>query len=469
MNNPSIVFSIKYFKYDDTSDANNFYRCKNSRNIINYLSRENSGNDYSEKELDLINNLVELTNETEKNILNYLKDRKGSSGLFSKSGLDDVKTVKQKLSKTQATIYSSVTSFSADYGNKFLTTPEEGRQIIADHLPVLLKDTEFDFENIDWCGAVHTNTAHHHIHLLFWEKSPQTIDSSGNLCYSKKNTLPKENITLYKSSIVKSLKSYAMDYLSLRDEIRDGALNTIKSNSALFNQLESNCADIIEKGNFQYGRLTRDQQRRVDKHIKQVINNDKNLEVKYSDYKKNLYNSQLDYISLVRENGAKTIPTSISGFYSDRVRELHTRCANAFLKMLKEYTIANNFFASKYNIKEKQSRAYMSAGGYRSEYSTAKKMMARDSEPVYGKLLADFIKTTSVGIETDTTLIKNINSSIKTGSAPTNLDPRAIQLIKNIINIAANADVELNKKTIEQYKFEKERKGETVIYEYENE
>lgn len=428
MENPAIIFNLKYYTAKDPSSVNNFYRCKAGRNILEYLSRETANDNLSAQDRELIRTYVELTNKKEKDILDYEHHRKGSQGMFTPNGViktkDELNELKKKLSSTGSTIWSGVVSFSQDFGPNFLTSSEEGLEIIKAHLPALLKDSQLDIDNVDFSGAVHTNTAHHHIHLLFWEKEPTNIDSKGKPSFAKKSSLPNENITLFKSSILKDIKENQMDYFSLRDTVRLGAVNAMKNNKSLFEHFVSNSEDILEAGHFQYARLTKVQQRRVDKLVKQALSLDKNVEMQYNDYKSKLQASQLDYTALILENGDKKIPQNIENFYSSRINELHNRIGNNFLFMLKNYKNQKAKEATQNNLDKKRQAASRSRAGRNNTnaYSSLGKQIGRNLTLVANTILKDFLT-------------------------------------------AARADIIAHQQSLEEFKREKLARGESIIYE----
>lgn len=390
---PRIIFNIKYFTSGDDSKANAFYRCAGSHNIVGYLTRDSAQDNLSEEDQQVISQMVELSHAPTHDILDYAQNRKGSQGGFTKEGIldkDATEKVKEKLSSTKATIYSSVISFSKDFGSNFLTTSEEGREIIENSIAELFKGTQFDVNNIDYFAAVHTNTEHHHIHFVFWEKNPTNIDSKGNRCFAKKNNLPKQNIEMFKASILKNVSQYRATYFSLRDEVREGTVAAIRSNHLLFDHYAELCSDIIEKGNFQYGRLTSEQQRRVSKIVSQIISGDPNCHKKYKEYKKALRETQLDYIKLIKENGGKVIPKPIADFYSSRVKDLDSRLANSFLKILKKYSDQSAAEKKKLRLKDLVGK---------NEYMPKKKLQTRKTRGLATELLRDYISL----VETDFT------------------------------------------------------------------
>lgn len=410
-----IIFNLKYFPAGESSTANDFYRCAGSHNIINYLTRDSAQDNLSAEDQAVISQMVELSHAPTYDILDYATTRKGSQGGFTHEGPLDkegAEKIKEKLATTKATIYSSVISFSQDFGKDFLTTSEEGREIIEANIAELFKGTQFDINNIDYFAAVHTNTEHHHIHFIFWEKEPTRINAKGKKCFAKKHNIPKANISMFKASILKNASQYKATHFTLRDEVRNGVVEAIRSNHLLFGHYADLCRDIIENGHFQYARLTTEQQRRVSKIVKQIVSGDPACNKKYKDYKKALRDTQLDYIKMIKENGGKVIPKPIEEFYSSRVKDLDSRLANSFLKILKSY--------SDQAAKIKEQVGLNSSVG-KDGYMPKKKL--------YTKKMKGF----------------------------------ATELMRDLIKLA-ETDISLAQKSKEEYQREKLEKGESLIY-----
>ena len=388
-----IVFNLKYFPAGESSTANDFYRCAGSHNIINYLTRDSAQDNLSAEDQAVISQMVELSHAPAYDILDYATTRKGSQGGFNHEGVLDkegTEKIKEKLATTKATIYSSVISFSQDFGKDFLTTSEEGREIIEANIGELFKGTQFDINNIDYFAAVHTNTEHHHIHFIFWEKTPTRINAKGKKCFAKKHNIPKANISMFKASILKNVSQYKATHFTLRDEVRNGVVEAIRSNYLLFEHYADLCRDIVEKGNFQYGRLTTDQQTRVSKIVKQIILGDPSCSKKYKDYKKALQDTQLDYIRMIKENAGKAIPKPIAEFYSSRIKDLDSRLANSFLKILKSY--------SDQAAKTKEQVGLNAVAGKKDGYMPKKKLYTKRMKSIASELMRDLIKLTETDI-----------------------------------------------------------------------
>lgn len=353
MKTPSVIFNLKYFTFKDTSSVNSFYRCKNSKNILAYISRDSAHDNLSDEDKRIIDGFVELSETSGADILDYATQRPGSHGAFSLNGdlsEDDIKNFKEKMAATKATIYASVISFSTEFGPNFLTSNQEGQAILKENVRHLFKNTALDNGNFEAIAAVHTNKEHHHIHFIFFEKEPTLLNSRGHLSYSKKNALPKDNIELFKSSILNFVNGKKIDYFSLRDEIRTGVVHSLKSSQLLMDYAVSNCSDIISKNVFQYGRLSAENKRVVDKLIKEIIKSDPKTNKIYTDYKSKLRATHLDYISMIKENGGKELPLAVKNFYSSRIKELDSRLGNAFLKVLQNYSSETRKFKKEHNM-----------------------------------------------------------------------------------------------------------------------
>ena len=338
---PSIIFNCNYCTANDTSERNDFYRCKNaSFNIVTYVDRDSAADKLPDEEAKKVKAAIEHTELTGTSILGYGDKRKGSTGLFFKDEKNADKG-KQKaikdLQETGSNVWHSVLSFTPEISNLFCTNKAEANKLLQKTLPDLFKNSGLDYNNINWCAAYHTNTDHRHIHLVFWEKEATHISSKGEKSFTKKGNIPQSCFANFKASILKNYSESGLEYFSMRDEIRQGITSTMKNNRSLFESFVSRSASIIEGGHYQYGRLNDEQKKTVDAFAKLALEKDPALAKKYNEYLKNLKHSQALYIKAYTDNNVKKIPKNVTSFYSSRKKELDARLGNAVLKQLKEY------------------------------------------------------------------------------------------------------------------------------------
>lgn len=111
-----------------------FYSCNNTEyNIIDYLSREsatqkNLTQEQKETILEMQKGMI-----PEKDILNYISERPGANGLFSKDGMipkEKLKDIKEKLKKSESIIWEGVISFETKYGKENCNTCEQALNLM---------------------------------------------------------------------------------------------------------------------------------------------------------------------------------------------------------------------------------------------------------------------------------------------------------------------------------------------------
>ena len=343
-NSPSIIFNCQFQDYGSDDEKNHFYRCRNKdSNIIDYMDRKNASDKLDDKEIEKIKSFIEDTNVTGKSIIGYAKNREGSTGIFSKDASDTPENLSEKLKKTGSIIWHSVLSFTPEVSSKFCSNKADAEKLIRATFPKFFKKNKsLDYDNIDWFGAYHTNTDNRHIHLVFWEKTPQNIDSYGNKNYATHGKIPVENFTIFKWSVEKYFHKNKLEFFSVRDEVRQMVTSVAKNNKSFFNSLVEKGASIIQDGHFQYARLKPEEKKTIDSFLKVIFSNHKEIKNKYDGYKKDLLNAQATFIKMHNDLHTTKIPKETLNYYSTRKKDLDSRLSNALLGQLKEYAIKKN-------------------------------------------------------------------------------------------------------------------------------
>lgn len=330
---PGIIFNLEAHLPNSNSDKNKFFRCKSDWDIYAYLTREGAADKRDETSQKLIQCALDLQ---QRDVLNYADQRPGSSGLFDEQGYVEQKKLRAELQETRSIIWSSVISFTPELAAKYCQNSKAAQQILSENLEVLFKNSHLNYDNIRWTGAYHTNTDNPHIHLLFWEKSPQKINAKGDLKYNTKFKIPSSCFNDFKFAINRSFSSGSLDYMVLRDKIRDGLKINYKNNAAIYHSFYTELKPLLDTGVTQYGRLTSTYKRKVDKLVKTAISLDQNLNTIYNKYCNSLLNTQKEYTALYRNNNM-TVPKKVQNFYDTRILDLNGRLGNQFLKLLKQY------------------------------------------------------------------------------------------------------------------------------------
>lgn len=336
-NSPSIIFNCAFCPPEIASEQNDFYRCKSNLNILRYMDRSGASDKMSDEDIARVRSFVEDTDATGGSIIGYADKRQGSTGIFSKDPADTPETLSKKLKKTGSIIWHSVLSFTPEISTKFCANKQDAEKLLRANFPYFFKNSPLDYDNIDWFAAYHTNTDNRHIHIVFWEKSPQIIDKNGKKKYLKKGVLPTENFDNFKAKISHYFTNHKLDYFSVRDEIRQGVSFVLKNDKNTFNSLLRRTTSIVADGHYQYARLNPEQRKVIDQFVQLIIRNNPGLSEQYQKYKSRLADTQALYIKLYTDNNIKSIPSSVTNFYSTREAELNTRLGNALLKQLKSF------------------------------------------------------------------------------------------------------------------------------------
>ncbi len=342
---PDIIFNLKGFTYNSINAGNAFVRCKNSFNIVDYLNRQEATIKNAEITASdiLMDESLEVMGDW--NIASYAANRKGSAGAFSlgKAKLDknDLRNIMKELRTTHSTVWTGVLSFTPQLAKQFCNSREQAQKIIQENLPKLFEKSKLDIKNIQFFGAYHVNTQHPHIHMIFWEKQPTRLSSKGKLTYNynhptKKPFLPAECLSNFKFAVAKSLDKNKLDFWSLRDKIRTAVRDDLNDTNHInfLSSMYEKDKEIIEKAGKQYGRLSSEDKRKIDKSVMEFINRNPKIKKTYDMYTALLMQTHLQNIKLLKSNNMK-VPERTKQFYDSRISELRTRLGNEYLKNMK--------------------------------------------------------------------------------------------------------------------------------------
>lgn len=179
---PNVVFTQKYYrryasnftsskrykndpkKYDKRIEDSKFFFGIENKSIFSYMKRSEAVDKTDLKEIEFQEKAI-----PQKKILEYMKDRPGSTGLFDAEGsIDDVKA--QRLKEFMATTpdmgWSCVMSFMKEYSDEYANNPLMAQRVLKKVVPEQLKMQGLDPDHFYWFAAYHTNTAHRHIHYV---------------------------------------------------------------------------------------------------------------------------------------------------------------------------------------------------------------------------------------------------------------------------------------------------------------
>ena len=346
-NSPLIIFNIeahqKYNSYDrniGVQKRSAFYRCVNpNSNIADYFSRANAVEKETFETVEAMEQIISQTQASQKDILGYAKDRPGSTGLWNKDGdITDkkvVKEIKDKLSKTDSTVWSGVLSFTPDFAAKRVGNKHEAHALLSNTINGFFKDAKLDPDNMNWFAAYHVNTDNPHCHILFWEENPNTLHADGTVTYSKWK-LPKKALTNFSYRVVNYFnKELDLESMKFRDVARDNLRYNLHRK-----EFEKDLTDLAyeleDVESFQYARISKENQKKVDAFLNKLIAS--NPELKEQDLKyKNLLQEQQKRMIKIYEDNHMAVPEKTRNFTASRISEYYSRLGNEILKSVKYF------------------------------------------------------------------------------------------------------------------------------------
>lgn len=375
-----------------------FYTCNSAYNILDYLSRESAtSKSLSEEEKEIIR---ELENQVvpEHDIIDYISERPGAGGLFSKEGLmsaEDIKQAKDKMKKTDSIVWEGFISFETKYGKENCNSYDQAMTLMNKAMPSMLKHSHLDYENIEWFAGFHTNTDNYHIQFVMFEKEPEHYTKAGDLTFTNKGKIAEHNFDNAKFCIEKELTFEKNISFEKRNEIRSSF------SKALWTQRRKHLFedDILELASQlpSSGRLSYDSENM--QHLKPLINKiTTNLiqtcpEIKeqYNDYKSYVVERKTKLEKIYSNNNMKS-SDKLKNYVNDRIDDLYNRLGNITIKTAQNIktkseqyksskTINPNTNVYRNNKKKislaKASSKFLFLSGYREESLKAVKELKR--------------------------------------------------------------------------------------------
>lgn len=320
-----------------------FYTCNNSTyNVLDYLSRESATNkNLNENEKEIV---AELEREVmpEKDILNYISQRPGSGGLFSKDGMlskEQIQIEKEKMKKTDSIIWEGVISFENQYGKQNCNTQEQALTLMEKVMPSLLKHSHLDYENVQWLAGFHTNTDNYHIQFIMYEKEPQHYKKNGELSFSTKGQLAKHNFDNAKFCIEKELTFEKDVSFKKRSELRSSfskALWTQKKEHLIGNDLQELSNLIPTTGRLGYdSKNMKEIKPLVNRITTKLIQNCPDIKLQYNDYKNYVIDRKTKLDEIYKNNNIKP-NDKLKNYVNDRIDDLYNRLGNITIKTVQK-------------------------------------------------------------------------------------------------------------------------------------
>ncbi len=187
---PNVLIRVHY--YEKGSEGRDFYSSMKKDDYVNYIDKgvrqTSSYSDYVE----------------------YADNKEKSSGIFDANGLVSAKgkkILREKLRKTDSTIWDFVISFKEEYGKQNCNSPEDARKLLTKVLPSFFKSVGLNPKKTTWYAGLHQNTDNRHIHLSFFQEEPNMYDRKTKGRKYRRGKLPLNKVDDLKIAIEKNYLS----------------------------------------------------------------------------------------------------------------------------------------------------------------------------------------------------------------------------------------------------------------------
>ena len=162
-----------------------------------------------------------------KDYIAYAGNPEKSQGVFNEKGLltqEGKKKLRKELRSTDSIIWDMVISLNERFGEGKFVDWKECKELLSQVLPPFFKECRLSPENMECFAGLHENTDNRHIHLSFFEKRPDHIDTKTNeAAFRRKGKLPKGAIDSLLVNIERTLceKEFSLkrESLALRHEL----------------------------------------------------------------------------------------------------------------------------------------------------------------------------------------------------------------------------------------------------------
>lgn len=334
---PHVIFRLEYVapttasSSEDQIKRRNFYTANAEFDALDYFSRKNAAEKHTLETSANVQKIIDRTDMDSKDIINYASKRPGATGFFDANGdLDkaDVSNLRSKLKSTKSTVWSSIISFTQEYGLMNCNNAEKAQKMLSRTVDNFFDSAGLDPKNITWCSAYHMNTDNPHLHLIFFENEPTTLDKRGA---SKHHSykLPSSSFDVFKSAIAYEFKENKFEYHSLRDSIRKSVIHDFKKDSS-YNEIKL-LKETLPSDVRQFARLENQHKDLIRKFCFKTLNANQETKGVYDTYIRELNKEQISLVNLHKNSNIEP-PANIINFASSRIDDLHSRLFNATLK-----------------------------------------------------------------------------------------------------------------------------------------
>ena len=291
----------------------------------------------SEEEKEIIR---ELENQVipENDIIDYISERPGAGGLFSKKGLmseQEIKDAKEKMKTTGSIVWEGFISFETKYGKENCNSYDQAIALMKKAMPSMLKHSHLDYDNMEWFAGFHTNTDNYHIQFVIFEKEPQHITKSGDLSFSNKGQIAKHNFDNAKFCIEKELTFEKDISFQKRSEIKSSfskAIWTQRKETLFENDILELASKLPTTGRLGYDSENMQELKPlINKITTNLIQNCPEIKEQYNDYKNYVVERKNKLESIYSKNNIKK-SDKLNNYVNDRIDDLYNRLGNITIR-----------------------------------------------------------------------------------------------------------------------------------------
>ena len=170
-NSPEIIFNIRFTDSMRNTKERSFYCGTSKYSFFNYVQGDTKICKRFTRYEDYMN--------------------KCGTGLFNRHGPiseEELQHIRKALVTTESLIWHGFISFNDEMSDKF-QSQEDCVNFLRHNFNVIFEKSKINADNIELVAGLHNDTEHKHIHFMFFEKKPKTINSKGVIDYTRKGSL----------------------------------------------------------------------------------------------------------------------------------------------------------------------------------------------------------------------------------------------------------------------------------------
>lgn len=106
----------------------------------------------------------------------YMGERRGSAGLFGSNGGENIKDVRRDLREYNGVVWRFILSLREDDAQRMgYKTKDDWERAVRGSVTEAAGAMGVAADNLRWVAAFHNTPGHPHVHLMFWENTPQKM------------------------------------------------------------------------------------------------------------------------------------------------------------------------------------------------------------------------------------------------------------------------------------------------------